>query len=178
VKRTLLLVALLLVYAAFAFRGAVRGILQRGAFDPLLPFGRTVELSIGDKRFGEALPAALELQQAYPTEPLVAYWLARIHHGLEHPAAEAEAWERYMALSPAPAEACPSLPLAYTRLRRIDLALATYERCARLAPDDADLLRDLGTAYADAGKASEAKAAFDRAAQLDPDWPPAREGMR
>jgi tetratricopeptide (TPR) repeat protein len=171
VRRALLLAALLAIYGAFAFRGAVRGIVQRGAFDPLLPFGRTVELAIGEKRFAEALPAALELQQAYPSEPLVTYWLAQIHHGLEHPAAEAEMWERYMALSSAPAEACPALPLAYGRLRRMDQAVSAFERCARLAPDDAELLIDLGKAYLDAGRREPARAAFERAAALDPDHP-------
>jgi tetratricopeptide (TPR) repeat protein len=171
VKRTALLVVLLLIYAAFAFRGVVRGVLNRGAFDPLQPLGRTVEQRIAERRYAEALPVAMELQQAYPKEPLVAFWIAQVHHGLNHPSAEADAWERYMALSPAPAEACPSLPLAYVQMHRPEKALSSYERCAELAPDDVDVLIDVGKAYAEAGRRDRARAAFERAAILDPDHP-------
>jgi tetratricopeptide (TPR) repeat protein len=171
VRRALLLTALLCAYGAFAFRGIARGALQRGAFDPLLPLARAVEQRIGDTRFAEALPVALELQHAYPTEPLVAYWLARIHHGLNNSAAEAEAWEQYVALSPAPSDACPAWPQAYTRLHRAEQAVSTYERCVRLAPEDANLLMDLGDAYAAGGRRDDSRAAFERAARLEPDNP-------
>src|SRR4029079_6051815 len=82
-----------------------------------------------------------------------------------------EAWEKYMALSPAPAEACPALPLAYAQLRQPERALAAYERCARMTPDDADALMDLGKAYESAGRHAEARAALERAAAIDPDNP-------
>jgi len=169
VRRTLLLTALLAAYAALAFRGTATQVLRRGAFDPLLPLARSVEHRIGDKRFAEALPVALELQHAYPSEPLVVYWLAQIRHGLNDPSAEAEAWERYVAISPSPAEACPALPESYARQHRDDEALTAYEQCARFDADDGDLAMDLGDAYARAGRIADARAAFERAAQLDPD---------
>lgn len=169
-RRTLLLITLLCAYSAFAFRGVARNVLQRGAFDPFLPLARVVEQRIGDSRFAEALPVALELQHAYPTEPLVAYWLARIHHGLNDSAAEAQAWERYVVLSPAPADACPAWPEAYARLHRTEV-VSTYERCAGFAPEDADLLLDLGDTYAAEGRRDDARAAFERAARLEPDNP-------
>ena len=170
-RRTLLLTVLLCAYGALAFRGTARHLIRRGAFDPLLPLARSVEHRIGDQRFAEALPVALELQRAYPTEALVVYWLAQIHHGLNDAAAEADAWERYVAISPARAEACPALPESYARLRRDDDALSSFERCARFDPDDGDLAMDLGDAYQRAGRVADARAAFERAAQLDPDNP-------
>ena len=171
VRRTLLLVVLLLIYGVFAFRGVLRGVVHRGAFDPLQPLARTVETRIGEQRFAEAMPVALELQQAYPNEALIAYWLAEIHHGLDHPAAEAEMWERYMSLSPAPAEACPALPMAYATLHRKDQALTSFERCAQLTPDDPDALIDVGRAYLAVGRTGDAANAFERAAAIDPDNP-------
>ena len=162
---------LLCAYGALAFRGVARDALRRGAFDPLLPLGRAVEERIGERRFAEALPVALELQHAYPAEPQVVFWLARIHHGLHSSSEEAEAWERYVAISPSPAEACPAMPEAYARLGQMARALSSYERCARFAPDDVDRAMDVGEAYARDGRGADARAVFERAVRLDPDNP-------
>ena len=162
---------LLAAYVAVALRGWAGDLWRRGQFDPFLPLSRTVEQRVGERRFAEALPLASDLQRLYPREPLIAYWLGRIHHGLDNAQAEAKAWEEYVRLSPTPGEACPALPEAYTRVGRSPDALTAYERCAQFDPDDGNRFMDLGEAYSRAGRSVEARRAFDRARDLDPDNP-------
>ena len=127
--RSTLLVALLAAYAAVFLPRALRSS-GRAGFDPLQPRPRSVEELIVAKRFADALPLATELRAAFPDEPLVAYWLARINGGLQRPQAEADAWDAYVALSKAPAEACPQWPRALSRANLQDRARAATERCA------------------------------------------------
>ena len=127
--RSTLLVALLAAYAAVFLPRAVRTS-GRAGFDPLQPRPRSVEELIVAKRFADALPLATELRAAFPDEPLVAYWLARINGGLDQPLAEADAWDAYVSLSNAPQEACPSWPRALSQANLQDRARAATERCA------------------------------------------------
>jgi tetratricopeptide (TPR) repeat protein len=150
-------------------RSLVGSLAGRGAFDPFLPLARALEQRIGDGRFGDALPLAKALERAHPREPQIAFWLARIHHGLHDAESEAAAWERYVELSPAPAEACPALPEAYAAAHQPGEALRGYERCAAFDETDVQRLVDLGDAYAKANRPRDAFAQFERTARLDPD---------
>jgi tetratricopeptide (TPR) repeat protein len=169
-NRTVLLLALLLAYAWTALHGVVSDALQR-KFDPFLPLARRLELKVEQKRFADALPIALDLEKAYPTEPLIAYWLGRIRNGLGDRRAEAAAWEHYLTISSTPSEACPALPEAYAAAGQADRALDAYTRCAGFDASDADRLVDLGDAQLRAGRAGDALTAFRRAAAIDPDNP-------
>ena len=142
-RRSLLLVVLLVLYLASGLRGVIADRLRRGAFDPLLPAARLLEQRLAEDRFAEALPLAVDLDRAYPREAQVAFWLARIHHGLKDPAGEAAAWEQYVDHSPAPEEACPAWPEAYARAGREAEALDARQQCAAFAAGDA--LRDTRT---------------------------------
>ncbi len=135
-RRTLLLSALLALYLASSVRSAVGGFFRRDAFDPFLPSARALEQRMAENRFSEALPLAADLDRAYPREPQIAMWLARIHHGLGDAAREAAAWEQYVALSPAPAEACPAWPDAYAHAGRSAESRRAAERCAAFGEDD------------------------------------------
>jgi tetratricopeptide (TPR) repeat protein len=136
-------------------------------FDPLSPHGRQVEEWIETKRFADALPVALDLARANPGEPQVEFWLGEIYRGLDRPADEVNAWERFVAGSSMPAAACPALAKAYERAHKDREAVDAYERCARFAPDDAERLLDLGDALAARQRADEALAAYQRASKLD-----------
>jgi len=171
VKRTLLLLALLLAYAWTGLQGFVLGALHRNRFDPLLPLARRLEQRVEERRFADALPIALELEKTYPEEPLIAYWIGRIRNGLGDRAAEAAAWQRYVAMSPTPEEACPAWPEALAAIGRPDAALEAFARCAAFDPTDADRLVDLGDALLGAGRADDARATFRKAAVIDPDDP-------
>jgi tetratricopeptide (TPR) repeat protein len=170
-RRALLLVVLLALYLASEVRSLVGGLVGRGAFDPFLPAARVIEQRIGEGRFADALPLAIELDRAYPGEAQVAFWLARVYHGLKDPAAEAEAWEQYVKLSPAPAEACPALPAAYAEVGRPAESLLAYERCVAFDEGDVQRLIDLGDAYAGANRTRDAFAQYERASRIDPGDP-------
>ena len=99
--RTALLLGLLAAYAA----ATLRPVLLDGAgrrFDALAPESRFVERAIGERRFGDALPVALQLRHAHGGEPLVAYWLATIYRGLGRPADARAAWDDFRRLSGSP----------------------------------------------------------------------------
>lgn len=97
--RTALLLGLLAAYIAATVRPALE---HRGGFDALSPESRFVELAIGEQRFADALPAALQLRRAYGAEPLVAYWLATVYQGMGRTADARFAWDEFQRLSAAP----------------------------------------------------------------------------
>ena len=68
-------------------------------FDAVGPESRFVERAIGDHRYTEALPVALDLRRAHSGEPLVAYWLATIYRGLGRTADAQSAWDDFERLS-------------------------------------------------------------------------------
>lgn len=142
-RRTLLFVALLVLYFGSALRPVIEDRLRHGAFHPFLAPARVLEQRLAEERFAEALPLARDLDRTYPGEAQIALWLARIHHGLNDAGAEAAAWERYIVRSSAPEEACPALPEAYARAGRPDASRDASARCT--AFDDADGLRSSDT---------------------------------
>ena len=96
--RTALLVGLLAAYIA----ATVGPALEQGSghgFDALAPESRFVERAIGERRFGDALPVAIQLRRAHAGEPLVAYWLATIYQGLGRAADARSAWNDFTRLS-------------------------------------------------------------------------------
>ena len=95
-KTGVLWAALLIAYVAL-FQGSRWTGGDR--LDPLSPAPREVEHAIAVGRFDDALPIALDLQQTYPDEPLVAQWLSRIYRGLGRRTEEASAWERFKAVT-------------------------------------------------------------------------------
>ena len=98
--RTALLLALLAAYIAATVRPALE---QRGrGFDALGPESRFVERAIGEHRFGDALPVALQLRRAYGAEPLAAYWLATIYQGMGRTAEARAAFDDFTRLSGSP----------------------------------------------------------------------------
>jgi tetratricopeptide (TPR) repeat protein len=169
-NRTALLLTLLATYIAVIVRlTGVSGV-DRG-LDALAPQSRSVEQAIGERRFADALPVALELQQAHADESLVAYWLATIFHGLDRPRDELAAWETYIRLSSAPVDACPDIAEAYERLGDRARAVEQYQRCAGYDPREPDRLVDLGEAWEREQKVEQALATYQSAALLDPHNP-------
>ena len=177
-RRTLLLLFLLAVYLAPTVRSMAGDFFRRDKFDPFLPTVRALEQRIAEGRFADALPLVIELDRAYPRQAPIALLLARVHHGLNDAAREAAAWERYLATSPAPAEACPALPEAYASAKQPAESLRAYERCAQFAPDDPEVFLDLGEAYVLNHRQGEACTAFERAFALDPENPVTRRRLQ
>ena len=94
--RAALLLALLTAYVV----ATVGPVLMAGSgFDAVGPESRFVELAIGEQRFAEALPVALQLRRLHPNEPLAAYWLGTIYQGLGRAADARAAWTDFERLS-------------------------------------------------------------------------------
>jgi hypothetical protein len=87
-------------YAAVFLRLPSAG--ARAGFDPLGPEGRHVEQAIETGRFAEALSVAVDLEQTYPEDLTISYWLTEIYGGLGRTDEEARARERYERLSSEP----------------------------------------------------------------------------
>jgi len=99
--RTALLLGLLAAYTAVTLRPVLLDGAGRG-FDAVAPESRFVERAIGEHRFGDALPVALQLRRAHADAPLVAYWLATIYQGLGRSADARSAWADFERLSGSP----------------------------------------------------------------------------
>ena len=94
--RAALLLVLLSAYAA----AIVRPVVMAGSrFDAVGPEARFVELAIGEQRFADALPVALELRRLHPGEPLAAYWLGTIYQGLGRTTDARTAWNDFERLA-------------------------------------------------------------------------------
>ena len=96
VARAALLLALLAAYVAATVRPVL---MAESGFDAVGPESRFVELAIGEQRFADALPVALELRRLYPSEPLTAYWLGTIYQGLGRDNDARTAWADFERLS-------------------------------------------------------------------------------
>jgi hypothetical protein len=99
--RTALLLGLLAAYLATTLRPILLDGTGRG-FEALAPESRFVERAIGEHRFADALPVAIQLRRAHAAEPLVAYWLATIYQGLGRSADARVAWDDFHRLSGSP----------------------------------------------------------------------------
>lgn len=128
--RTTLLIALLVLYGAVLGRSQVERVLAPRPLDPFAARPKAVEELVVAGKFAHALPLAIELETAYPDEPLVSYWLATINHGLGRAQDEAAAWDHYVRVSKAPGDACPAWPDAYARAGHRAQAQAAADRCA------------------------------------------------
>jgi tetratricopeptide (TPR) repeat protein len=151
----------------------------------LHPFAQTAEASdlqlqndIRDSRalfdarkFSEALPPTERLAAQLSTQSIYHDRLAQIFHELKRPADEAKAWERVMATSPTPVDACPMVAQAYQQAGDEDKALAAFERCAELPPLNPDFLLYLGQSLLKANRDAEARAAFQRGLEIDETYP-------
>jgi len=125
-------------------------------------------LLMRNRRFEEARPLAESMVKEFPNNPIYLRRLAEIQGELGHPKEEADAWERFMKVSPTPAEAFPALGNAYRRQGQVRLAIDAFERGVALEPKNSELLFHLGRAY-EYGKAyPKALETYKRACQLNP----------
>jgi tetratricopeptide (TPR) repeat protein len=168
VTRTVLWCALVAVYVAVLARPTIG---SSGSFDAMAPRPRALEIAIGEERFEDALPIAIELRRMHADNALVAYWTALVYQGLKRPAEEAAAWESYLAHSSVPEVACPALAEAYERAGNSAASLDALERCAARDAGNPERYLDLGDGLARAGRADQAQAAFSRGLAIDPRHP-------
>ena len=125
------------------------------------------------RKFADALPPTERLTQELPGQPIFHERLALIYQTLDRSADAARAWNRFMALSPTPVDACPMVAEAYRRAGDHAQELTALERCASLPPANADFLVNLGQALLTQGREADARRAFERALTVADDYPDA-----
>jgi tetratricopeptide (TPR) repeat protein len=119
-------------------------------------------------RYADALAPTLELTKALPNQHVYQQRLAVIYQHLGRAVDEAAAWERMVAVSPTPIDACPAMADAYVRaVGYTDQALNAFERCVGFDPGNTDMLFYLGRARERAGRAEAAGAAYREAAGVN-----------
>jgi tetratricopeptide (TPR) repeat protein len=123
------------------------------------------------KRFADALPPTERLTKALPGQAIYHERLALILKALDRPAEEAAEWERMMAVSPTPVDACPMVAEAKKRAGDIDAALAALEKCASLPPLNPDFLLQLGQEFLKLDRKVDARRAFERGLEVDRAYP-------
>jgi tetratricopeptide (TPR) repeat protein len=94
--------------------------------------------------------------------------LATIYGHLNRPAEEAAAWERFVASSPNPNEACPGIGNAYRRAGHIDKAIDAFARCLSFDPQSAEMQFYAGHAAEWKHDWALAKRLYQSSAAIDP----------
>jgi Flp pilus assembly protein TadD len=168
VTRTMAWCALAALYVA-TLAGPTTG--SPAELDAMGPRPRALERAIGEKKFDDALPIAIELGRMHPDDALVAYWTALVYRGLNRAGDEAAAWETYLAQSSMPGAACPAIAQAYARAGDGAASLRSLERCALLEPGEAERQLDLGDGLDAAGDRDAALGAYARGLEIDPHHP-------
>lgn len=115
-----------------------------------------------------AIAPLLRLQRTHPQTVAYVHQLAVLYGGAGRHDAEAEAWERFMASSPRPEQACPHLPIAYQRQGQATRALAAFDKCLELAAAEAGILTAAAAAHEAAGNTARARAIHEQALAANP----------
>ena len=145
---------------------------QAGAADAALDRDIRDSRALFDaQRFDEALAPTERLASQLSTQAVYHERHALILRELSRPADEAQAWERMMAASPTPVDACPMIAEAYQKANDPARAHAALERCASLPPVNPDFLLSLGQSFLKADRKAEAREAFERGLAVDEKYP-------
>ena len=120
------------------------------------------------EQWEDALAHTLALVQRFGERPAYLARLATLYNRLHRPVDEVAQWERFMAVSPRPAQACPALGKAYRGLGQYEEAISAFTRCLASDPASALLVYYLGLGYEWAGDFGQARQAYSRAATLAP----------
>lgn len=120
------------------------------------------------EQWEEALARTLALVQRFGERPAYLARLATLYNRLHRPVDEVAQWERFMAVSPRPAQACPALGKAYRGLGQYEEAISAFTRCLASDPRSALLVYYLGLGYEWAGDFGQARQAYSRAATMAP----------
>lgn len=119
-------------------------------------------------RWHDALPTTTALIESYGERPAYLSRLADIYDRMHRPADEIAAWERFMAVSPRPAQACPMVGKAYRGLGQYAQAVDAFRRCLQADPANAMLVYYVGLGHEWAGEFGPAKTYYERAVAMAP----------
>jgi tetratricopeptide (TPR) repeat protein len=132
------------------------------------------------RRYGKwarALPATLELHEAYPESHIYIAELAEIYHHLSRYREEAAMWEAFWMRAPLPIEACPQIGDAYQAQGLAKQAIAALERCLALEPESPDQLFYLAHELERDGESERAAAVYAHGLVVKPEDPDLAIGL-
>lgn len=124
--------------------------------------------AVDAEQWDDALAGTLALVQHFGERPAYLARLATIYNRLHRPADEVAQWERFMAVSPRPSQACPALGKAYRGLGQYEEAIGAFTRCLAADPQSALLVYYLGLGYEWAGDFGHARETYTRAIAMAP----------
>lgn len=124
--------------------------------------------AVDAEQWDDALAGTLALVQQFGERPAYVARLATIYNRLHRPADEVAQWERFMIVSPRPAQACPALGKAYRGLGQYEEAIGAFTRCLAADPGSALLVYYLGLGYEWAGDFGHARETYSRAITMAP----------
>lgn len=124
--------------------------------------------AVDDERWDDALALTLDLVACHGEEAAPLSRLAQIYNRMHRPTDEAATWERYMAVAPRPALACPMIGKAYRGLGQYEHAIDAFERCLASDPKNPMLVYYLGLGYEWAGDFTPAREYYRQATAMAP----------
>jgi tetratricopeptide (TPR) repeat protein len=124
--------------------------------------------AVDAEQWDDALALTLALVQQYGEKPAYLSRLATIYNRMHRPSDEVAQWERFMAVSPRPGQACPMIGKAYRGLGQYEQAVDALTRCLAADPGNALLVYYVGLGYEWAGDFTPARAYYTRAVEMAP----------
>lgn len=115
-----------------------------------------------------ALEPTRTLVERFPKQQVFSERLARIYSALGDPVKEADAWEKFVGVSPTPEDACPAIAEAYWKAGDHDKSLEASVRCRDYDPMSGELHYYLGRAYERANRPADARTSYDAALRVEP----------
>lgn len=124
--------------------------------------------AVDDERWDDALALTLDLVGCHGEDAASLSRLAQIYNRMHRPTDEAATWERYMAIAPRPALACPMIGKAYRGLGQYEHAIDAFERCLATDEKNPMLVYYLGLGYEWAGDFTPAREYYRQSIALAP----------
>ena len=123
--------------------------------------------AIEAERWDEALALTLDLV-VRDERPAYLERLATIYGAMHRPTDETATWERFMRVSPQPANACPMIGRAYRGLGEYAHAIDAFTRCLASDPENVKLVYYMGLGHEWAGDLKVARQLYTRAIAMAP----------
>lgn len=124
--------------------------------------------AVDAEQWDEALALTLDLVGCHGEDAAALSRLAQIYNRMHRPTDEAATWERYMAIAPRPALACPMIGKAYRGLGQYEHAIDAFQRCLASDPKNAMLVYYLGLGYEWAGDFTPSRDYYRQAIAMAP----------
>lgn len=124
--------------------------------------------AVEQEQWDDALASTLTLASCHGDDAGTLARLAQIYNRMHRPTDEAGTWERFMAVAPRPAQACPMIGKAYRGLGQYEQAIDAFTRCLASDPQNPNLVYYLGLGYEWAGDFTPAREHYRKAIAMAP----------